>query len=146
MAGIKPAPATALRTNVGPEQITLSWTDNSRVESGYRLEYRRLYEGAGWTAAATVGADVTEHTISGLLTGERYQVRVIATASTGETPDRGGPSPPAPGAAGYTQAGGATYGGTDGTLENVRTLATTTVTTGEYGGSAAGETQYGGSS
>jgi fibronectin type 3 domain-containing protein len=60
-------------------QITLSWS-NVTGESGYRLE--RL-SGTTWTLVATLAADTTTRTVTGLSAGTSYQFRLMATSAVG---------------------------------------------------------------
>ena len=73
-----PADPTGLSADVaGPDSISLSWTDNATNETGYRIE-RSLTSGTGFTEIATVGANVSSYTDTGLTTGTTYYYRVQA--------------------------------------------------------------------
>jgi len=68
-----------------PSQLTLTWTDNSTNEDGFRLE-RRLGSGTAFTQIATVGANVTMYTDTGLLNAMTYCYRVQAYNAAGSSP------------------------------------------------------------
>ena len=69
------ATATAIRT------IALNWTDNSTGENGFQIE--RSVNGRGFSPIATVGANVTSFSQSGLARGRTYSYRVRAFDSLG---------------------------------------------------------------
>lgn len=74
-AGSGPAVATNLAfTSIGSNSIGLSWLDNADTETGYNVESST--DGITWTTAATLGANVTSATISGLTANTTYQFRV----------------------------------------------------------------------
>lgn len=77
-SGAKPASPTTLgASNIGSTQIILVWKDNSSNETGFRIE-----RGPGGSdtfgVIATVGADTTTFTDSGLTPGVQYHYRVKA--------------------------------------------------------------------
>jgi hypothetical protein len=66
--------------------LFISWTDNSTVEQGFRIE--RSTDNSSWAVIATVAADVTNHTNSSLSTNTQYYFRVRAyygTSNSGYT-------------------------------------------------------------
>jgi len=78
------APSDLSATAVAYNQINLSWTDNSSVEEGFRIE--RKTESAGtYGQIATVEADVTSYSNTGLSAGTLYYFRVMAYNSTGNS-------------------------------------------------------------
>ena len=84
-----PAPPTAPSNLSGQalskSQIKLTWTDNSANETSFVIERCR---GAGCTAfatVATVGADVTTYTNTGLKAGTTYVYRVRSANSFGNS-------------------------------------------------------------
>ncbi len=70
----KPTDLTA--TAASTSQIDLSWTDNAGSETGYRIE--RSPDGSTWTEIATVGANVTSYSDTGLSEATLYHYRVLA--------------------------------------------------------------------
>jgi subtilisin family serine protease len=57
-------------------KITLTWTDNSSSETGFKIE--RSTDGATFTQIATVGANVTTYANTGLTANKTYYYRVRA--------------------------------------------------------------------
>lgn len=81
--GLRAVPAWALKDNKWVQSSTtaeLRWGD-SDDETSYRVIYRQ--RGADWNVAATLAADVTETTVTGLEPGERYDFRVRAKNDCG---------------------------------------------------------------
>ena len=72
--------ATAETTN----RIRLTWTDNANNETGFKIE-RKTGAGGTYAQIATVGANVTTFTNSGLLANTTYIYRVRATNSSGDS-------------------------------------------------------------
>ena len=64
---------------ISDESVRLTWTDNTTYESGFKIERDA---GSGFTEIATVSADVTEYTDSGLTFGQDYSYRVAAYTSS----------------------------------------------------------------
>ncbi len=62
---------------ISDSQINLSWTDNSTVETGFRVE-RRTGTGGTWAEIAMVGANVTTYSNTGLAQHTLYYYRVRA--------------------------------------------------------------------
>jgi hypothetical protein len=78
-----PAPPTAFTGTVTlPDQIDLTWADNSTGELGYRLE-RHL--GVAWLLEADLGYGVTSYQDSGLPCGQPYEYRVYAFNESGNS-------------------------------------------------------------
>jgi uncharacterized protein YkwD len=77
------APSGLTATPVPPTQINLSWTDNSDNESGFRIE--RSPDGTTWTEIATVGANVTTYSNTGLTCNQTYYYRVRAYNAQGNS-------------------------------------------------------------
>jgi YVTN family beta-propeller protein len=91
------APANLAAEKNGNDEIDLTWTDNSSDELGFKIE-RRLDTETHYTQVATVGANVTDYTDTGLESGKAYTFRVRAynesadsdySASAGATTDEG---------------------------------------------------------
>ena len=75
------AAANLAATAVSAAQINLSWQDTSGNETGFRVERRA---GAGmWTQVASLGANVTSYSSTGLAPGTSYSFRVIAFNTSG---------------------------------------------------------------
>jgi subtilisin family serine protease len=77
-----PTAPTALTANALRKlRIQLAWTDRSSNETGFVVE--RSVNGGAWSVRATVGANATGYTDSGLTAGYSYAYRVSATNSCG---------------------------------------------------------------
>jgi 3-mercaptopyruvate sulfurtransferase SseA len=68
---------------VSSSQINLSWTDNSNNETGFKVE--RSKNGRGFSQIATVGANVTTYTDTGLKASTTYRYRVRAYNAGGNS-------------------------------------------------------------
>ena len=70
---------------VGPDQVVVYWTDNSRNEDGFRLE-RATDEGTGWVVVSITAANATSAT-DVVVSGEVQRCyRVIAFNGEGDSP------------------------------------------------------------
>jgi hypothetical protein len=78
------APGGLSAALVGNTQANLSWTDNSTDETGFEIEVR-IGSSPNWNLLATVGANVTSSSQTGLLDGTTYHYRVRAVRSTDST-------------------------------------------------------------
>jgi titin len=67
----------------GTSGATLTWFDNSTNETSFKIE--RSTDGVNFTQFATVGADATSFSDSGLAAGTTYTYRVRATNSAGDS-------------------------------------------------------------
>ncbi len=65
----------------GVTEITITWTDNSNNEDGFKVE--RQNGNSGWIQIATVGANVTTYTDTGLSLDTQYCYRVRAYNAAG---------------------------------------------------------------
>jgi peptidyl-Asp metalloendopeptidase len=81
VAGSLAAPTNLMATATGVRTIALNWTDNSAGESGFQIE--RSVNGRGFSRIATVGANLTSFSQSGLRRGRTYSYRVRAYNSSG---------------------------------------------------------------
>lgn len=63
-------------TAVSTSQINLSWQDNSNNETGFKIE--RSSNGSSFSEIATVGANITSYSNTGLLESTQYYYRVRA--------------------------------------------------------------------
>jgi subtilisin len=78
-----PAPPSNLVAGaVSTSQINLSWTDNSNIEDGFKIE---RWNGSSYSQINTVGASVTTHADSGLASSTTYSYRVRAFNSVGDS-------------------------------------------------------------
>lgn len=77
------APTDLTFTSVSRNSITISWKDNAGDESGFRIE-RKTGSGS-YTQIATVGANVTSYTNTGLTANNTYHYRVRAYNSVGNS-------------------------------------------------------------
>ncbi|MCX7887833.1 MAG: chitobiase/beta-hexosaminidase C-terminal domain-containing protein, partial [Verrucomicrobiae bacterium] len=78
------APSGLTATAVSSNQINLAWTDNSTNETGFKIEQATSSSGP-WTQVATVGANVTSYSNTGLGCGMLYYYRVRAYNSNGDS-------------------------------------------------------------
>lgn len=78
------APSTLAAIAISATQINLSWTDNSANEAGFRIE-RRTGSIGNWVQIATVGANATSFSNTGLSASTQYFYRVRATNSGGDS-------------------------------------------------------------
>lgn len=70
------APTNLAATSSLAKRIDLTWTDRSAGESGFKIE--RSSNGRSYSQLATVGANVTTFSDTGLRSGRRYYYRVRA--------------------------------------------------------------------
>ncbi|MFN7140559.1 MAG: immunoglobulin domain-containing protein, partial [Limisphaerales bacterium] len=78
------APSALTATAVSKTQINLSWTDNSTVETGFKIE--RASASAGpWSQIATVGANVKTFANTSLPMDTTYYYRVRAYGPLGDS-------------------------------------------------------------
>jgi len=79
------APSDLAAAAVSSSRIDLTWTDNADNESGFKIE---RCTGAGcsdFVQVATVGADATSYSNTGLAPSTRYSYRVRAYNATGDS-------------------------------------------------------------
>ncbi len=75
-AGDPPAaPSNLSATAVSQTRIDLAWQDNAGSESGFRVE---RWNGSVFVAVASLGANVTSYSNTGLVAATTYRYRVIA--------------------------------------------------------------------
>jgi hypothetical protein len=75
------APTNLIATAISRVQINLSWTDTANNETGYTVQ--RSTNGTSFTQIATLGANVTTFSDTGLSPSTFYYYRVAATNSFG---------------------------------------------------------------
>jgi hypothetical protein len=80
---IPAAPANLTATAASLSQIDLSWSDNSGNETGFKIE--RSIDGTTFAEIASVGANVTTYTDTGLNESTKYYYKVRAHNSGGDS-------------------------------------------------------------
>lgn len=78
------APSGLTATAVSATQIDLSWTDNANDETEYLVERRT--GGGAFALVATLGADATQYSDTGLSAATNYTYRVKASNAAGDSP------------------------------------------------------------
>jgi fibronectin type 3 domain-containing protein len=78
------APSGLVVTAEATNRLRLNWTDNASNETGFKIE-RKTGAGGTYAQVATVGANVTTFTNSGLLANTTYFYRVSATNASGDS-------------------------------------------------------------
>ena len=82
---VVPAAPSNLEARQIPEQIHLTWQDNSDDESGFRIEYK-VFPGIYpvlWRHLATVGPNRTSYQMDGASMGSTYHFRVAGISDQG---------------------------------------------------------------
>ena len=77
-------PSNLAVTSVVSNQITLSWSDNSNNETGFKIQRKTGLAGT-YVDIRTTAANVTSYTNSGLTDGTLYYYRVCATNASGDS-------------------------------------------------------------
>jgi len=77
------APTNLTATAASSSKINLTWTDNATNEDGFEIE--RSLDGASFSLRATVGANVTSYSDTGLAASTTYYYRVRAYNSAGKS-------------------------------------------------------------
>jgi fibronectin type 3 domain-containing protein len=77
------APSNLTATGAGEAQIDLSWTDNSSDENGFKIE--RKTSGGEYSEIATVCANVTNFSDTGIASNSTYFYRVRAYNDNGNS-------------------------------------------------------------
>ena len=72
-----PSSLEATSSHTNPNQVRLTWTDNSEDELGFVIE-RRIPDVVEWTKIDTTQANRTSYTNTGLQTETTYQYRIYA--------------------------------------------------------------------
>ena len=65
------APSALAATTLATNQIRLNWTDNATNESGFKIE-RKTGAGGTYAQIATIGANATSYTNTGLAANTQY--------------------------------------------------------------------------
>lgn len=79
------APDNLVATAVSKSQINLAWTDNAGNETGFKIERCRGSTCTNFAQIATVGANVTAYSNSGLNANTSYRYRVRAYNAAGNS-------------------------------------------------------------
>ena len=79
------APTGLNATAVSKSQINLSWTDNAGNETGFRIERCKGTTCINFALIATVGANATSYSNTGLSSNTSYRYRVRAYNATGNS-------------------------------------------------------------
>jgi hypothetical protein len=78
-----PLAPSGLTASVSTKKVTLAWTDNSNNESGFKIE--RSTDGQNFAQIATVGANATKYTNTGVTKKTAYYYRVRAYNNAGDS-------------------------------------------------------------
>ena len=78
------APSALAASAVSDSQINLTWTDNSDDETSFKIERKTGSE--SFAQVATVGANVTSYSNTGLSASTTYTYRVRAANAVGDSP------------------------------------------------------------
>jgi uncharacterized protein YxeA len=78
-------PTNLVATVISKNQINLTWTDNSNNETGFHIERCKGTTCTNFTLIATVGANVTTFTNTGLTANTTYRYRIYAYNATGNS-------------------------------------------------------------
>ena len=79
------APSDLAAVGISTSAITISWTDNSSDEFGFRIEHCQGSNCTDFVYLASVGANATNATISGLGKNKTYTYRVRAYNDAGDS-------------------------------------------------------------
>jgi hypothetical protein len=116
------APSDLNATAAGSDGIDLSWTDNSTDETGFRIE--RSPDSSDWAQIATVAANISGYSDTGLAPGTTYHYRVYAYNAAGNSGYSSVASATTEASGGEDVASGdyvTTYGDVAGTYHATRT-------------------------
>jgi predicted phage tail protein len=79
------APTSLVATAVSRSQINLTWTDNATNEDGFRIERCKGSTCTNFALIATVGANVTSYSNTGLSSNTSYRYRVRSYNASGNS-------------------------------------------------------------
>jgi hypothetical protein len=83
-ATVPAAPSNLIATATGTSVINLTWADNATDETSYVLQ-RSLSSGSGFATIATLAANTTSYSNTGLSSSTTYYYKVQALNSTGSS-------------------------------------------------------------
>jgi PKD repeat protein len=86
-ANLPGAPSNLAASAVSRSQINLSWTDNANNETGFKIERCAGATCTNFTQIATVGANVTNFSNSGLKRNTAYRYRLRSYNVSGNSAD-----------------------------------------------------------
>jgi subtilisin family serine protease len=118
-----PAPSNLAAAATSSSQINLSWTDNSYNETGFKIE-RKIGATGTYSQVATVGANVTTYSDTGLNGSTTYYYRVRAYKTAGDSSYSNEASATTPGGGGGNGDGG---GCSIGTVNSYQTAVADTI-------------------
>jgi len=78
-------PTNLTATAVSKSQINLTWTDNATNEDGFRIERCKGSTCTNFALIATVGANVTSYSNTGLSSNTSYRYRVRSYNASGNS-------------------------------------------------------------
>jgi hypothetical protein len=78
------APSSLTALKFSSSRIDLAWTDSDTLETGFTIE-RKTGAGGSWAQIATVAANSTSYSNTGLTAGTQYYYRVKATNGAGDS-------------------------------------------------------------
>ena len=81
---LQPPPSGLTITSLLSNQVSLSWTDNSNNETGFKIQRKQGATGT-YATIATPGPNVTTYNDSTVTDGTLYYYRVSATNATGDS-------------------------------------------------------------
>ena len=81
---IPAAPTELVATSISSSQINIAWADNSAVETAYLVE-RSLAAGSGYSQIASLAANATGYSETGLNAATTYYYRVRAANAVGNS-------------------------------------------------------------
>src|SRR5260370_33900437 len=81
------APSKLTITSVVSNKVSLSWTDNSNNETGFKIQRKTGVTGT-YVTIVTTGANVTTYNDSTVTDGTLYYYQVSATNATGRSEER----------------------------------------------------------
>ncbi len=84
LTAIPASPSSLSATAVSSSQINLAWADNSTNESGFKIE-RATSSSGPWSLIATLGANVTSYSNTGLAASTTYYYRAYAYNTAGNS-------------------------------------------------------------
>jgi fibronectin type 3 domain-containing protein/regulation of enolase protein 1 (concanavalin A-like superfamily) len=97
------APSNLAAAANSPTQVTLTWTDNSNNELGFRVE-RRAFGALEWTRIVSTGPSTTSYVDATAAAGTQYTYRIFSFNSAGDSTYSNEATVTTPLSAAYTSA------------------------------------------